>query len=44
MNHSSESTRIDLNGDESYLIIMDEERLTNYAFDDPNLFLKLPKD
>ena len=44
MNHSTEFTRIDLNADESFLIIMDNERLTNYALDEPYLSLKLPKD
>lgn len=42
--HSSIQNRIDLNFDSSYLIVIDDERITNYAFDNTNLQIKLPKD
>lgn len=42
--HSSIKNRIDLNFDKSYLIVIDDERITNYAFDSTNLQIKLPKD
>lgn len=42
--HSTANVRIDLNFDETYLLIVDDEKLVNYALDQANLVLKLKKD
>jgi hypothetical protein len=43
LSHDTPNTRIDFNMDESYLIVMDDETLTNYALDSANLLLRLNK-
>jgi hypothetical protein len=42
--HDTAQTVIDVNEDESYLIIIDDQRLVNYALDDSNMVIKLDKD
>ncbi len=41
--HSSARTIIDLNEEMSYLIVMEEKKLANYAIDDSNLVIKINK-
>lgn len=42
--HGTANTFIDLNEEESFLLIMDDERLVNYAFDTPTLTIRLKND
>jgi len=39
--HGSAKTIIDLNEDMSFLIVIDDEKLANYALDDTNMVLKI---
>jgi hypothetical protein len=41
LRHASAKTIIDLNEDMSYLIVIDDEKLANYAVDDTNMVVKL---
>ena len=42
--HKASETFIDLNQESSYLIVIDSEALTHYAFDQANLILRLKRD
>jgi len=42
--HGSARTVIDLNEDMSYLIVIDDEKLANYAVDDTNMVIRLKTD
>ncbi len=42
--HSTAKTIIDLNEDMSYLIVIDDEKLVNYAIDDSNMVINIGKN
>ena len=42
--HTTDKTFIDLNEDESFLIVIDNEKLVNYKLDDSNMVIRLKKN
>lgn len=44
MSHSDANTFVDFNPEMSYLMVVAEESITNYAYDDPSFMLKLDRN
>ena len=42
--HESSNTFVDLNLEESYIMVMDDEKIANYAIDEAIMTLTLKKD